>query len=74
MDQKEIKPDERHELKTDGACQILTIRDVQLGEEAEYTVRVGPKGPSTTAPLWVEGTPHLHTQSYIKLQNKGVCL
>lgn len=53
-DNVELAPDEKFEPILDGVFQALTIHDVELEDEAEYTIEV--PGDSSTATLWVEGT------------------
>lgn len=52
-DEGEIAPDEKFDIKVQDTIQSLTIKDLTLEDEGEYTVEV--PGDSSTAMLWVEG-------------------
>ena len=52
-DDQGIEPDEKFEIKVDDTVQSLTIKDLTLEDEGEYTIEV--PGDSSTAMVWVEG-------------------
>ena len=52
-DDFEILPDDKYKLRAEGAKHELTIHDVTLEDEGEYTVEIGEDASS--AMLWVEG-------------------
>lgn len=52
-DNMELAPDEKFEPIVEGVIQALTIQNVELEDEAEYSIEV--PGDSSTATLWVEG-------------------
>ena len=52
-DDREIAPDEKFEIKVEDTLQSLTIHDLTLEDEGEYTIEV--PGDSSTAMVWVEG-------------------
>ena len=62
-DNLELAPDEKFEPILDGVIQALTIHDVELEDEAEYSIEV--PGDSSTATLWVEGGYLLLTSSQL---------
>ena len=61
-DNLELAPDEKFEPILDGVMQALTIHDVELEDEAEYSIEV--PGDSSTATLWVEGGCSFLTRLY----------
>ena len=52
-DGKKIEPSEKYSMTKDGRKHSLTIKDAQLDDRAEYTIKV--KDRESTAPLFVEG-------------------
>lgn len=49
----EILPDDKFDIAVEGEKHELTIHDVAVEDEGEYTVEIGDD--SSTAMLWVEG-------------------
>ena len=60
-DNLELAPDEKFEPFVEGVTQGLTIHDVELEDEAEYSIEV--PGDSSAATLWVEGLYSHHAFS-----------